>query len=385
MTKAWQRGIELVTLQRHAELYRSRHKPLVFGAFGLVKERDIATAIAEKCLLFARGATEGSVAASAIARRLRAGSTHRDFCGRELRLYAGAIFASAFACADATAGERLLAAMIRRAPGAPVYVEAFEEDATARAALEAAGFRYCMTKIAAGSEVKGMYSAMGDGLAELPPAESAALEICRPGFADPGDIAQALAEIRRYESSHDMWAQHYSSYNKRKSWTAIALHGYDPLDPSFIIAPREMSQQWKADNPARLIAKCAPTIAAGAFPAAMRLVDRLPGRKDRVRFMRLAAEGELTRHADITDRLAGTANGRLTRLHIPLVTNPGAIFRAWGIRGELIERHLPAGALCFLDQRKPHAVVNRSPAERIHIVADVESSPELRALLFSAE
>lgn len=389
--KEWQRGIELAVLKRHADLFRARHKPLVFGAFGLTKERDIAAALAEQRLVWTGHTTDSGsprssgIGACAITHRLKAGSTHRDFCGRELKLRAGDVNVSSFACLTPELGARVLAAINERA-GDCVFVEAFEEDATAREALDAAGFTYCMTKITAGSENKGMYSSSPrSALPELPRSESAALEVCRPGFASPEEVAQALAEVRAFEAAGPMWAQHYSSYNKRQSWTAIALRGYDPADPSFIIAPREMSQGWKAENPERLKAACDWTKAAEHFPTALALVDRVPGAKDRVRFMRLAAAGELTRHADITDRLAGTADGRLTRVHIPLVTNDGVRFVGWGLRGERIERWLPPGALCFLDQRKAHAVVNRSAAERIHIVADVESSPALRELLFGQE
>jgi hypothetical protein len=382
MMKPWQRGIELAVLQRYAAVFKARHKALVHGAFGLTKERDVATAMAENRLAWTQGSLGDLPQACAITNRLRSNSTHRDFAKRELRIASGSIVVSSFACLDAAAGHRLLRGIEVRAR-ARVYVEAFEEDELAREALERVGFGYCMTKIAAGSEVKGMYCSAGDVLPELPRSESAALEVCAPDFATGDELVAALREIDAYEHAGPMWAQHYSSYNKRKSWTAIALRGFDANDPSFIISPREMAQSWKAANPERLISACEWTKAATEFPTVLKLVGRIGRDFERVRLMRLAGGGgELSRHADITDRLAGVADGRMARVHIPLVTNPGVRFKAWGIRGERIERHLPAGALCFLDQRKPHAVTNSQPEPRIHIVADAVSSPALRALLF---
>ena len=37
----WQKGFELEHLRSFAAVFKERHKPLVFGAFGLTKERDI--------------------------------------------------------------------------------------------------------------------------------------------------------------------------------------------------------------------------------------------------------------------------------------------------------------------------------------------------------
>ena len=48
-----------------------------------------------------------------------------------------------------------------------------------------------------------------------------------PGYgAMPGEIQKCLDEIR---SSNPAWKQHYSSYNKRKSWTANCLQDLIPL------------------------------------------------------------------------------------------------------------------------------------------------------------
>ena len=45
--KPWQQGVPMETLKPLAEVFKREYKPYIFGAFGLPKERDIATAIAE--------------------------------------------------------------------------------------------------------------------------------------------------------------------------------------------------------------------------------------------------------------------------------------------------------------------------------------------------
>src|SRR5258707_1062299 len=117
----------------------------------------------------------------------------------------------------------------------------------------------------------------------------------------------------------------------------------------------------------------------------MGVVNRIPGQKERVRFMRLAARnGELSRHADVTRGDIGKRHVSVIRLHVPLVTHPDIFFESWGLRGDHKRMHLETGDLYYFDNRKPHRVINRSPVERIHLVVDVYSSERLEALLCNA-
>ena len=43
------------------------------------------------------------------------------------------------------------------------------------------------------------------------------------------------------------YTNHYSNYNKDKSWSALSLRGYSP-DPAFITKPEEMSKSWKQEH-----------------------------------------------------------------------------------------------------------------------------------------
>jgi hypothetical protein len=107
----------------------------------------------------------------------------------------------------------------------------------------------------------------------------------------------------------------------------------------------------------------------------------MPGTNDRLRFMKLApGGGELTRHADTLPD-TGVADGRLSRLHIPIVSNPKVIFTQWNSRGQKESKNFPEGALCYLDQRQPHQALNGGDAERVHFVLDVQSGVTLRSMI----
>ena len=88
--------------------------------------------------------------------------------------------------------------------------------------------------------------------------------------------------------------------------------------------------------------------------------------------------GELSRHADITDRDAGTAAGRISRLHFPILSPDDCRFTVWNHRGFRDSIHLREGRLWYLDQRKSHAVLNSSTGVRVHLVVDGRSSESLR-------
>jgi hypothetical protein len=382
---AWQEGYELDHLKRLAAPFAAAHKRHVYGAFGLVKERDVAAALKAGQLLYAKDGE--TVVGAAIIKALANGSTHSDFAGRAIKIPGGSVLISAFAATTEGAADRLVNAALDKTGNAALWVEIFEEDAIAKGAMQRAGLDqqrpslvYVATKVMAGSEIKGLYSSRARGELYADAAEDATLLVVEPGFLS----AQDLADVRGELAAAD-WAQHYSGYNKGQTWTAFALRGYDAADPTFIIKPAEMSAKWKAENAPMLARYSEPTTAWPLFPKTTAIVERLGLKLDRVRFMKLApGKGELTRHADITDRAAGLTPGAVARLHIPIITNPGVRFQAWDKHGVHMEHNFPEAALCYLDQRKPHAVVNGGPTERIHLVIDVLSAPSLRMKIAQA-
>lgn len=375
----WQKGFPLDQLKALARPFKERHKPLVFGAFGLTKERDVAEALAKKRALWTGKPPEATLLFS----KLKAESHQEDFAQRKFALPAGAVYCKAFAALSEAAGIKVLDALAQRANPGPVFVEVFEEDELAKLAALALGFRYATTKVSAGSEVKGIYCLRAESpLPPFPLEELATLEVLDERFLDDFDLEAVRGELAAYG---DRFAQHYSDYNKRKSWTSFALRGFSD-DPSFIIKPAEMSRAWKEEHATMLAERPRWTPAAEHFAKTRGVLDRLGLEFDRVRFMRLRAkDGELGRHADITDREAGLANGFLARLHIPIVTSADVRYLAWNARGHRMEKNFPEGALCYLDQRKPHSVKNQGAVDRTHLVVDCHANAKLRGMVAATQ
>lgn len=374
--KPWQKGYKLEELQQIAGIFREQFKPHTYGAFGMPKERDVATALAAGNLTYTEDA-------AAIWRAVTTKSSHSDFAQRSIEFKRGDLHVRHIA--GSPAGERKLLEHLATSGWLPMIVEAHEERVETVSLLRSMGFAKIATKIAASSDIKGVYI-RGEPpscriSAPLPAADEPGLALLDPGFLSQEQLASVRAEIESYAPA---WADHYSSYNKRKSWSAIAIQGFDASDPGFIIKPAEMSKGWKAENPARLDAPCELTSAAEHFPGLLEIVGRIPGEKERVRLMRLTGNGELTRHADITDRELGTADGMVCRLHAPIWTDSECVFRSWDLQGEEQRQSFAAGSLFYLDIRKPHAVRNPSESERIHLVVDCFSTPELREWISAA-
>ncbi len=80
----------------------------------------------------------------------------------------------------------------------------------------------------------------------------------------------------------------------------------------------------------------------------------------RIILVRLKANANIGSHHD-----NGYSLARAHRIHLPIVTTTGAIF---GITGVI--KHLAAGELWEINNRKAHAVKNDSPQARIHAIFD---------------
>ena len=367
--KPWQMGYELDYLKGIHMPFKTQHKPLVFGAFGLVKERDVATALLEGRCIFDRARTS-----CIIWKHLKRGSVKKDFAGEEFRLPPASHIITHFATTDYGQGKKLLQmlldAFLFRSTCRHVFIDIFEEDATVKKIVTEKGFRWQSSKVTAGSEIIGTYK-ISEEEAKVDEKELASLcDIDVLGYFKTEITPEELEQIRSEIDTIRPFAQHYSHYNKRHSWTAFALKGYKKDDPEFIIKPAEMSKKWKAENADLLRNIPEWTNVAGHFKKTIEIAKSF-GRFDRVRFMKLEAGGELSRHADITDREAGVKKGKVMRVHIPIYTNENVTFYAWDIRGERITKVLEEGKVYYLDQRKPHRVTNRSDKERVHLVIDV--------------
>ena len=97
-----------------------------------------------------------------------------------------------------------------------------------------------------------------------------------------------------------------------------------------------MNKKWKADNVDWKELTCEDTSLREKFPYVNELLSKLPTNKiERIRFMSLApGGGELQRHTDQVDPDLGVNDGRIMRLHIPVITNPKMEFTSWDMHGK---------------------------------------------------
>ena len=168
------------------------------------------------------------------------------------------------------------------------------------------------------------------------------------------------------------------------SWGALCLKGFYPEDPGRDMKPLEMNKKWQEANPQDLGRTCEWTTLAADCPALMEWVTSVPWWKDmeRVRLLQMSGRngkgGSLGRHTDIGDKQFGTDDGKIVRFHTPLVTHPDIQLHSWDLTGRKTSTHLEQFSTYYLDARKPHAVTNPTGVDRVHLVVDVVSSPEVR-------
>lgn len=375
---AWARGYDLTRLREIASLFKQHDEGLVLGAFGAAKENTIAAWLAEGRLdLIER---DGRVVAAAVVASVERRKVGRDWQDdARFEIGPGSIHVTRLAFADDDAESRLVEQIKRRASGRDLWVEAWAEHEREQRVVERLGGAFQGSKISAASEIRSVFrrlsSGLSAGLRDYSTVERAHLT---PLDLPPFDPAPLLRAVEERVSG---WADHYSGYNKRNSWTALALRSFGG-DPSFIIKPAEMAKAWKEANPEKLSWVVEDTSLRALLPEAEDLLRLLPGRHERVRLMRLApGGGELSRHADITDPDAGIREGRLARIHLPLLSNPEVVFDGWLPDGRFVRRHMQVGRVWYLDTRKPHRAVNGGTTDRIHLVVDAVVDRHLLRLI----
>lgn len=169
-------------------------------------------------------------------------------------------------------------------------------------------------------------------------------DFCRLPFRS--HVETALQECLALPES--TWAAHFNTGYHNGHWHACALRGStaSPLD----IAPGEGGVETYTDLPL-----------LQALPSVQALLASIPCAMKSVRLMRLGAGGVIREHRDAG---VGLAFGE-ARLHLPLQTDPDVFFYVGGARVPL-----RAGEWWYLDVSRPHRVLNRGHADRIHLVVD---------------
>ncbi len=201
-----------------------------------------------------------------------------------------------------------------------------------------------------------------------------------------GGIAQAnIKQLqKRVKELDNLFANHYSNYNRKKAWSALALKGYD-ADPNMIEKPTEMNDKWQKEHinydfflqETRLMDEFIPTINY--------ILKMIPAETERVRLMKLEPNGgELDRHTDQTDKDLGTTDGDIMRFHIPIITNERMLFHSWDWKGNETIHNMKEGEIWYLDIRKPHKAINWGDTPRIHLVIDVKVNQNIHDLVIQS-
>jgi hypothetical protein len=309
-----------------------------------------------------------------VMKNLSRDSSRRDFTGNRVIVPAGA----------------KLVTNIARTPGAPIpNLEAFDlvftyvEDEELSRGLRAQGREPSFTNITAASEIVTAWGRTGS-TASYSTADI--VTVGRVPIEVPDEVKIAISNELTPLTG---WDDDYPYYSDG-SWSALSLRGFYRDDPTRGVKPSEMPKAWKAENPGDLALECGWTRLAETCPSIVALVESVPwwSRLERVRLLRMAGRdgrgGALKRHTDITDRNAGTKDGQIARFHIALQTHPDIKMTAWDLEGTARAIHLAPWDCWYLDQRKPHAVVNPTGIDRIHLVIDVLSDETVRRKIAEA-
>jgi len=186
-------------------------------------------------------------------------------------------------------------------------------------------------------------------------------------FVKPKDVALRLplsfdpdrlaADLDRMEP--DWWHAHLGPYHDG-NWESVALW-----------APNgDRTCQFSHGGPFRA------TEALKLCSYVGEVIERFPGRKNRVRFLKLRAGGRIFRHSDPLHQI----EKGIVRIHVPVRTNSAVEFCVHGRRLDM-----QPGDSWYVDVRFKHSVSNLGREERVHLVIDVVPNPGLSALLASAE
>lgn len=378
----WAKGYPLPMLRTISDFVKEFDGEHTRGQFSRLNDARVADALAAGHLRVSYTAN-GSPTVVAVMRQYRRGARLTDFRGeRVARANAGdwvcdrvayVDIDEALDLIDSVTGDAGLAWLWGHPENPPTVVLAREY-----------GMLPAVRRVAASSELTTCWGKAGDGVH--------AYDSLLPGYEwpslvqmpDPPDdlYTQAVAEVENLLPGAE-FTDHYSTYNRAHTWSALSLRGYG--DESYIVKPAEMSQAWRRDHEDALAREVRDTPLwdrLSACAGLARWASGPGGEIQRVRLMRLAAGGgELARHADIIDLDSGPEDGKVIRIHIPLLTNPDVIFRGWELDGRPAKVHMGAGEAWYLDTRKPHTAINGGSTERIHLVCDVYATDAHRDIL----
>jgi hypothetical protein len=389
----WARGYELEDLKRITTLFNGHDEGLLHGPFDRYRDRDAANDLRNGWLKLGPRNDERLPEWACVVRELDRKQPVRDFTGVRVTLSPGTLYCTRMAFADEIDAVSILAQL--RAHNGPIAIECWQEHPDERALVSrlrtinvtdqpgdervGRGMRLAAVKIKESSAMRGLWlshdipdphwaSRTGERYTPYPKHE--VLGLAQLPLALPQNAILTL-------SSHPTvcdggaYGAHHASNATDDAWTALALRGfYD--EPERIEKPAEMDRRWKNEYAQDLDREPRDTPLRAALGAAVeKILAALPcAGFERIRLMRLVPGGELSRHTDIGDPDAGASQGNVVRVHIPLISNEGCVFRSWGLDGKTSSMVMRPGTAAYLDVRKPHAAVNVGDTPRVHLVMD---------------
>jgi len=248
-----------------------------------------------------------------------------------------------------------------------------------REVFESLGFERIDNKVSSFADMYGIWCKQNELLPIEKIEESQECSLQRL-IMDVPPLEPLLNQVKELED--EMFANHYSNYNKGNTWSGVVIRGYGARE-DFIIKPSEMTNSWKKENKEKLEWICEDTPLRKRLDEVEKFIDVLDvSEVERVRVLKLSkGEGELQRHTDIQDKEAGINDGQWARLHFPLQTNKKVIFTQWNTDGTETTTRMRLNELWYLDMRKPHTAVNFGEEDRYHLIIDVKADERLRAWL----
>lgn len=118
--------------------------------------------------------------------------------------------------------------------------------------------------------------------------------------------------------------------------------------------------------------KIAPTRLLGQCKYINDLLNRIPGEKDRVRFMEVKPSTKVFWHYDNNETIDDLDYNRNARLHLPVITSDEVKLFLCHQDTKWTEGKLYYGDFSF-----PHSIINNSKINRIHLIIDTKINDDL--------
>jgi hypothetical protein len=314
--EAWQQGIPLDRLRNIRGLF-NRYKPYAFGRFGMPNEAEIAQMLTDDEAYELFGDDGTTVVAFMSGKTAKRNSIKQ--CFGDVELYVSKDdFQIKHLTFNSLISDSTLSEWLQQIKASTIWIETHAEDTEKLQQLERVGFKRLGSKVSASSELKSILIKTDNHMVRtnhpMSLSDKATLEKLTPTFVDAEMLQELRSDLENYvaKPTNHGWADHYSSYNLRKSWSAISLKGFTN-DPEFIIKPAEMSKKWKEDNAALMHNEVRPTEAWDSFPSVHRILQLLGCETQRVRLMRVRASRRRAIKARRYNRQRGRRNNRKDR------------------------------------------------------------------------